>query len=374
MQLHSLGVTCADNRKLYMVSTELNALFCVDTKDWIAEYETSFTKYPKEWTSLFNRGILIEDTIYFIPLMANHVAAYHLTDKTIEYIKIGEKPVSVAGSCFDGKILWLFRVNYPNQIIKLNLESHRIETQYLDWSNIFKVTGMREVELDEAVRKYTVLSVQKRDNKCWIVLYNIPGILLSYDIEENRTEVHKIKGLEKEVFSAVVIRDDCIWINITNKKKLVKWEEDTNRLEIIDYEAVDMDELWSVMAHIGNYIITARGRELVSLDITDNTVKTMYYSKKSDFRSCERIGNEIVFVPYEGDAVIIFDSARNEIREQRVQFRQRFDSQLIKQWFNGYILRESVCGLSEFIGATLAQTDQEKEEKKIGSVIWEKIR
>lgn len=377
MKLHSWGMTCVDNEKLYIVSTDLNALFCVDMKEWIAEYVMSFEEYPKERTSLFNRGILIEDTIYFIPLMASHVVAYHLTDKVTEYIKIGEKPTSAVGSCFEGKILWLFMMSYPNRVIKLNLDSRRIEERYLDWDNVFRVTGIREKDLGEKVRKYTILSVQKHGDKCWIVLFNIPGILLSYDVRENRTEVHKIKGLENEVFSAVVIQDDCIWINITNKKKLAKWEGNINELEIIDYEATDTDEVWSVMAHIGKYIITARGRELVSLDITDNTVKTMYYSKKSDFRSCERIGNEMFFFPYEGDAIIIFDSVKNEIREQRVQWKQQFDSQLIQRWFGGYILRESVCGLNEFIDAVPSQTDQEKErsaQKKIGSVVWEKIR
>ena len=377
MKLHSLGATCVNGEKLYMVSSDFNALFCVDMNDWIAEYKTSFEVYSKELPILFGKGSWAEDIIYFMPYNSGHVVIYHIEDNTKEYIEIGAKPNVAISSCLDGENLWLFFIDYPNRILKLNLNSHDVQEQYLDWTYIFRATGMKETDLDDRIRTYTILNTQKRDNQIWIVLYNIPGILLTYDIITGKTEVHKIEGLEKEVFSSIALLEDCIWINITDKHILARWEYDTHKLDIVNYEATGMDEVLSVSAHIGKYIIVARRNELISLDITDCTLKTMSYSDGVEFRSYERIGNKILFYPYEGDSIVIFDSDTNEISEHQVKCERDLDDQIMEQWYGNYIWEDKACNLNEYTGAIPSREKREKNRKKpdnAGSTIWEKIK
>lgn len=377
MKLHSLSATCINDEKLYMVSCDFNALFCVDMKDWTAEYKTSFEEYAKGLPLLFNKGNLVGNTIYFMPHAASHVAIYHIEDNTKKYIEIGVKPNVAIRSCLDGEYLWLFYIDYPNRVVKLNLNTHDVQEQYLDWSYIFRTTGMKEADLDDRIRTYTILSVQKRDNKCWIVLFNIPGILLTYDVVTGKTEVHKIEGLEKEVFSSIVLLENCIWINITDKHILARWEYDTHKLDIVNYEAAYTDEVYSVSAHIGKYIIVARRNELVSLDITDWTLKTMSYSDSVEFRNYERIENKILFYPCEGDSIVIFDSDTNEISEHQVRWERNLDSQIMEQWYDNYIWREKACNLNEYTYAIPSRKKREETQRKhgsAGSAIWESVK
>lgn len=377
MKVYALATTYGTDEKLYFVSCNFNALFCVDMKDWATEYVTSFEEYTKEQTHLFKKGIMQEDRIYFMPYYANHIVAYNPDNHLKEYIKIGDESAGVIDSFIDGKDAWLFMMSYPNRIVKADLNVQKIEERGLDWGYIFEATGMKDSDLTDLVKKYTILRVHRCADLFWIVLYNIPGILLTYDIRTNKTEVHKIKGMENEVFSAVVALEDCVWINITNKKRLVRWEEDTNRLDVIEYEAVDADEEQSVMAHIGNYIIIAREKELISLDRRDCRCKTMYYSEKTAFRSCERIENRMVFYPYEGgDRIVIFDADKNEISEHRLKWK-KWDVDSLKEWYGGFISDERGVGLDEFLDVLCTQQEIETSTARCGSVgssIWEEIR
>lgn len=377
MKLYARGAVHVGDGKIYVPAANFNALFCIDIKDWTVKYLTFFEKYAKEQPHLFGKGIVKEDRIYFMPYIANHIAVYQLKDCSQKYIQIGDKRERICDSFLDEEIAWLFMMSYPNRIVKVDFKSQRVEEQYLDWKYIFRFTGMKELDLTEQAKKYTILSVQRCDDIFWIVLYKIPGILLTYNIQTNKTEVHRIEGMENEVFSSAVALENCIWINVTNRKKLIRWEEETNKLDIIDYEATDADEVNSVMAYIENYIIIARGKELISIDVTDYTCKTMYYSKKIGFLSFERIENKILFYPNEGDDIIvIFDAAQNEISEHRLKWEQKLDAQLMQEWFNGYIGIERGCGVDEFLNAVPLRKEREKngrEYNSIGSLIWKGI-
>lgn len=376
MKLHALGVTYVKNEKLYIPSWDFNALFCVDMQNWSVEYLTFFEKYAKSQIMLFRKGIAEENKIYFMPYYADHIVIYYLDDHRKEYIGIGNSPDIVISSFIVGKYAWLFMMSYPNRIVRVDMESYEMEEQYLGWNNIFASTGMKEDGLTAKVRKYTILSVQQSEGQFWIVLYNLPGILLTYDINTNKTQVHKITGMENDVFSSIVVMQECIWINVTNRKKLVRWEENTQKLDSIYYEAVDADEVWSVMASIDKYIIIARANELISYNTADGTCKTMYYSEKAEFRSYERIENSILFYPYEGDILILFDACRNEINEHRLKWEQKLNTQLIDQWYDGYIDGEGGCSLDEFLDAVSVRGKRKVDGIKpdsIGYTVWKDV-
>ena len=371
MKLQALGIVYV-NQKLYVASSDFNGLFSVDVNTWKVDFLTRFNECPKNKRLMFNKVIMVGNKLYFMPHLSDFMGIYNLETGKTENINIGTKSEIISDAYVIDGNLWLFMMSYPCPVLKVDLETLSVERYMMKWDSVFEETGMTEDSLDSDMRDYTILKMVLQEKRCWMIPHKMKGILLTYDINGKDFSSIKLNGLENEEISSVEIVDNDLWISIAYKNVLVKWNRFTQKMEWICYEGSKNSELWTITVHIGDYIVVVRDKELISWNLKEKSLKTMYYTCETAIRSYEKVGKKLILFPYKGHNVIVFDAESNAVKEYKLNGKMILNDELLKTWFNGTV-REDLCDLQEYLDVIELSTKTDSRYINTGHFVWESL-
>jgi len=210
------------DKTMWFISIGMNCLFSMDLETNSIKLEVFVPSeyYFSTWG--FNKIHLIEENIYLIPYLCNHLIKYSLTDKKFKLIKLNENINEKFNLSLrvDTKI-FLFPFLY-NAIVEFNSENFRLD-EYTDVFDRMKKDGVSNFGKGGVVYGNQVYIPCRDSNK-----------VIEYNTETNMYKVHSV-GDAKNTYWEINRVGEHLWL-IPNEGNIVKWNKKTGETLELNYK------------------------------------------------------------------------------------------------------------------------------------------
>ncbi len=365
-----MGAVLAED-KAYFVSCDFNALFCMDLKKKQVEYKTYFTAHSKDRKELYDKHILHEKKIYFIPRMSERVAIYNLETERQSFIDVNiESAFRICDAFIEENYLWMLSEIYPAIVIKINLKTHHCEIINLNWKDIYSRLGVPIQSISD-LEKQVMFSGAKRVGDFWWIFMFKHGNIVIYNWKTGEVETFSCARLKGK--RTVGIVDNKIW--------LTSWEGD----RILEYDCKRKTEKWinqpqieKIFSHTlgifeyGKYIFVIKQTGIMVVDKENYAVKWHEFLREKNLRCYIAYGNNLIFFPAVGRGLIVFRMLDNTIEEYEFKWEESLTYENFKKYFS-CSLSECACGLEEY-EKVVKKIEQPKSCQRQGQEIWKVLR
>ncbi len=363
MYLHTLGATLVEDR-LYFVSCDFNALFCMDLKEKRIEYKTYFAAYAKYRRELYAKQILFKNRIYFIPRTCNKIAIYDIETEKTTYIEIGEKREDTIRDAFiEGNYLWMLYSRYPGNIFKVNLLTNKYEVINIDWNTIFeKIDCTEQIMSDVDIGG----AKAKQVGKYWWMIASKHGYILNYDWKRNKIRVHSLPYFKDKMIAGDI--QEKVWIMARNENKVLEYDFE-NRAE----KWLQIQEISQIPGDItgiieqDDYIFFIKCKGMVVMSKKTHEARLFRFSSDRNVNSYAIYDEKMILLPAQGKGLAVFRFSDSMIEEYTFEWEEKLTNESFKRYFSSF-LSEDICELQEFI--KLSSEKRKDCDQNRGSVIW----
>lgn len=366
MYLHTLGATLVEDR-LYFVSCDFNALFCMDLKEKKIEYKIYFAAYAKYRKELYARQILHRNKIYFIPRTCDKLAIYDIETEKVTYIKVREKGDGPIRDAFvEGNYLWMLCAGYPANIIKLNLSTDKYEVININWEKVAAQIGYSEHAMSPS-EKNSVFGGARQVGKCWWLFAEKHGYLIAYDWRGNKTSSYSYASLKDK--ATIGNAQEKVWIIARNENRVLEF----------DYKAgvekwIEIPEISKIPGDImriieqDEYLFFIKQKGMVSVSKETYRARCFLFQNEKNLLGHVVYNGKMILLPLSGKGLIAFDLSENRIEEYAWEWDKELTNRNLDDFFSGCI-EETVCELKEFV--QLDSVDRRNNFQTNGDKIWD---
>lgn len=376
MYVHTLGATKIEN-EVYFSSANFNGLFRMNLSSRKMEYITKFEHCPKYQRAFYGRQHLAGDKIYFVPIGADELAIYDTKNSKLEYMDVDKGKNGILGSFIENQYLWLLMREYPNRMVRLNLENYEKEENSLDWEYIFSQIG-EDVRKEAGFHDSPFLQTVYENDTIWYIPNYCSGRLISYNIRTKQTCVHILPGYEQEKIHSIAVKDDVMIVVLKDKKKILEWNRNASTIQkrnVDDLGEKVPTSVLSVAAEHDWVVVGSKG--VFVFDRDSGEVYRFLYSGTLDIRSYVKTEDGLWLFPYEGENVIWIDLNQKKMEEWKFVWDKPITTDDITELFRNQ-LWEDTCGVDEYLDAIERQETKQQNEECIdggaGKRIWEFLK
>lgn len=288
-KINGLKYKCMNQyeNSLFLLSEDDNLLFEYS----LQKNELIYICRIKRGCSFYTTSCIVDDKIFYFSYFGNEYCVYDIKEKQILYKTIevefsGKKFGSCSTCLIYGDYIYIICGDDNIPLIKLDTKNYIAESKS-DWISI----GKSKYSQDLKCNIYTNPCVV--NNVLWITL-NIPDVILKYNME---LDSYELIELEKQdiMYSTVNYDGSSLWLT-GDKKKVIRWNPDTQELIVIDSfpDGFEIRENarafgWSNMFYtgvcFGEYIIypALASNMFIGLDTKTNTMTNVMSIKDKEY-------------------------------------------------------------------------------------------
>lgn len=228
------------NNEMWFVGLNDNRIYRLNLETFkaIVEY-----RIPWEDVSVkklqYRKIIKYKSKIILIPELALKIAVYDMEKREMRYIDYVDKKCGT-GAFFHGGVLvesklYLIPTSY-DRVICIDVEKETV----IDRSDsLIKLTGQ-----EEGKRAYAVGGIAK-EGKYILFTMQLDNKLVKYDIESNRIEILTIEALS-DGGTGIFSDSENIWIIHKSQKKIERYNKRTMKVDVLDQFPFDfLDSDWN---------------------------------------------------------------------------------------------------------------------------------
>lgn len=366
MYLHTLGATLVEDR-LYFVSCDFNALFCMDLKEKRIEYKTYFAAYAKYRRELYAKQILYRNKIYFIPRTCNKIAIYDIeTEKTV-YVEIRDKGEGAIRDAFiEDNYLWMLCAEYPANIFKVNLSTNKYQVLNINWEQVATQIGYSEQTMSPLERN-SVFGSARQVGKYWWLFAEAHGYLIAYDWRGNKTSAYSFPALKGKMMTGNV--QEKVWIIARDKSEVLEFDYKTNTEKWIELPEIGQipGDIMRIIEQ-DEYLLFIKQKGIISVSKKAYRAKCFMFQEEKNLLGYVVYNGKMILPPLSGRGLILFDLSENKIEEYALEWDEKLTNRNLEEVFSGCI-EETVCELKEFV--ELAPIDRKNNFQINGNKIWD---
>lgn len=354
MYLHAIGATLVKD-KVYFTSCDFNALFCMDLKEKRIEYKTCFEAYSKWTIELYEKQILYEGKIYFIPRNCNKVAVYDIKTERMNYIEVPEKGEEVIRDAFieDG-CLWMLYARCPIKIFKVNLTTCKHEIINVEW---------------KCSKEDVVHHAKKIGDNWWMFVRN-KGCLINYNWKKNKIKkIQYIKNLENKYFQSDI--QEQAWVMPKDENRILEYDYNSGGEKWIYLP--EMNQFSSGVVKVilyDGYVVALKSEGMALINRKTDAIKYYRFSMEKLLSNYVIYNNKMILFPAQGKRLLVLDISGESVSEYDFEWDEKLTGESMEKFFMGN-LSERMCSLSSF-GELIGSNDRQNSNsgKGNGSNIW----
>lgn len=357
MFLHTIGSTLFGD-KIYFTSCDFNALFCMDLKERRIEYKNCFEVHSRWKSELYEKQILHQNKIYFIPRNCNKVAVYDIETEKINYIEVPDKGGAVIRDSFieDG-CLWMLYAVCPVKIFKVDLVTGKYEVINVEWR----------------CSNEDVIQYAKRIGDNWWMLVSNQCCLINYNWKKNKImKSHYFKNLKNNFFRGDI--QEQVWVISKDTNVLIEYDYHDETEKCVPLPELDKfsSEVINVILY-KEYVVVLKREGIALINNRINTIKYYRFLAEKRLLNFVIYNNKMILFPARGRGLLVLDTLTESIREYDFEWNEKLTKENMEKFFRGN-LSERVCNLASFEDLIISGSKRESDSSKNnGSNIWKAL-
>lgn len=311
-----------DGEFLWFADINRNGLYRMDIQTKETEFIAKFPGEADEEKRLYISCTLQEDNIVFAPFNANNVAIYNIKTKTFSSMMTNNQlQKSVQAEKYAGVIA------YKNNIFMLPCFSPSIACFSLNDFSFHLETGWINEEWkklkvnsdDIFYRRYLVI-----ENRYLLIpLYNTNAVL-EFDMETGMANLNAV-GREGNSYSGICYDGSNYWLSPRHYGSVIRWDRINNTyIEYDDFpiEYKKCNFSFNDIVYCSGYVwmVPLNANIVIKINPRTGKMETVpafqsYLFPKKKFQWIHTDGDKIVTLSVQGNTILTFDPANNEIQK-----------------------------------------------------------
>lgn len=353
MRLFTLN-TCIDknNRDIYFDLTYFNGLYRYNIVDNQIYYVTSFEKESTVQDFLYEKIYVYNDNIFMIPNNANNIGIYNKITGEKKYIKWEFSKIYKSFLLND--CIWIFTEN--GNVLYFSVSGFKICVSE-ELTKVFSDTIK-----GKKIKNYQPYSYDGRLILCGnqeIIVFKI------------KTKQCIIRDIPKDIdFFSCFFDGSHYWLQSKSGLDLYRWDEKKN--SYTKYKNLENEDGWGNCIKIIPYsdVISVNENILLAVNyysrnilIVDETNKTLHklFNYPESFTEQKGLGygpvfssayvydNKVLFMPFRGDSIVIYDIVSRKIEYKKFYFEDKKIVPFYMNKISNRILDNNFFSLNEYV-------------------------